>query len=192
MIALSRIPTVQSSVFVDGPNIDGVLGQILRCCPKSHQRPRWNRVKDYLGRILPFSGKPCFVTDKRYFTDKVSPLYRALHSMGYDVRTVDKVGGYIDNDDPVDEFILDQLHAILDRVRDGAELNVAVVSHDHIYASVLKEISEAGGRIVIVGFREWLHPDLLSLEGENCEIHDLEHDVCAFNSPLHKRPYRPY
>src|SRR5687768_6136596 len=105
----SAASKVRSRVFVDGHNIDGVLGEILGGRPEWHQRPRWDRVKDHLCRHLPFDGKPCFVMDRRHFTDKVYPLHRALRRMGYDLQLADKVGKYAGNDDPVDEFILDQL-----------------------------------------------------------------------------------
>jgi uncharacterized protein len=186
----STASQVPSRIFVDSHNIDGVLRQVLGHCPESHQRPRWDRVKDHLCSVLPFEGKPNFVIDRDQFKDKVFPRHRALRQMGYEVQVVEKVGQYADNDDPVDEFILDQLHAIRDLIRRGESIRVAVVSHDHIYADVLKEIMDAGGEVVVVGFREELHPDLLGLEGDLCEIHDLEHDVGAFNYRL-PRPYRP-
>lgn len=172
------------STLVDSHNIDGVLGQILGHRPKPEQRPRWDRVKTVLCQHLGFDSKPCFVFDQRRFTKQVYPLYRFLHSAGYDVRTAILQGNYADNDDPVDEFILDQLHLGLDELRGGGAVSVAVVSHDHIYAPVLAEILRAGGRVAIVGFLEWFAPYLLSLEDIGAEIVDLEHDIGGFSARL--------
>jgi uncharacterized protein len=179
---------VRSHSFVDSHNIDGVLAQVIGRRPKPEERPRWNRVKEYLTRHLGVTDKPCFVVDRGRFTDGFFPLYRALKGMGFDVPVVDKIGDHVGNDDPVDEFILDQLQVILQLVRDGEKHPIVLLSHDHIYAPSLQGILNAGGRVFIMGFREWLHPNLLRLEKAGAETVDLEHHVGAF---LHRLP-RPY
>ncbi len=178
-----------SNCFIDGANLDGVLGCIIGRRPSSRERPRWDAIKYHLSRSFPFVGRPSFVLDRRHVTDRVFPLLRFLRHTGIQCQVADKVGGYPGNDDPVDEFILDRLvDAANASKREGTQ--VALMSHDHIYAPFLDAIVNAGGRVVICGFREELSPNLLRLEGENCEILDLEHDLAGFTFPL-PRPYRP-
>ncbi len=178
-----------SNCFFDAPNLDGVLGCIIGRRPSSHERPRWDVIKYHLSRSFSFVGRPNFVLNRRHVTDRVFPLLRFLRDVGIQCQLADKVGGYPPNDDPVDEFILDRLADVKEASKHG-EVEVAVMSHDHIYAPILKSIADAGGRVVICGFREELSPALLSLEGRNCEILYLEHDLGGFTFPL-PRPYRP-
>lgn len=181
--------TSASNFFVDGPNVDGVLGCILGRCPLPRERPRWDEIKRHLSRSFSFTGRPTFVLDQRHFTPQVYPFHRFLRSAGFECRPVDKVGRYPGNDDPVDEFILDRL---LDAANapEADRIQVALCGHDHIYAPFLAAIMASGGRVVICGFREELSPALLDLEGCKCEIFDLEHDLGGFTNPL-PRPYRP-
>jgi hypothetical protein len=126
--------------------------------------------------------------DKGRFCDKAFPLFRALRGMGWQFDVVSEVGSQ--NGDPVDFFILINLTLILQAQMRGELQEVAVVSHDHCYARLLREILEAGGVVRIVGFREELAPDLLGLEAVGGEILDLEHDIGAMPSRL-PRPTLP-
>ncbi|MCH7839489.1 MAG: glycosyltransferase family 9 protein [Planctomycetes bacterium] len=99
-------------------------------------------------------------------------------------------GACAEGADPVDEFIKDTIHDSLPDVRSGRVSNVVVVSHDHGYAPVLREVLAAGGSVTVIGFREWLHPHLAGLEAKGAAILDLEYDLEAFDVRL-PRPYRP-
>lgn len=178
-----------SNFFVDGPNVDGVLGCILGRRPSSGERPRWDEIKYRLSRMCPFTGRPTFVVEKLHFTDRVFLFYRFLRSAGFDFQAVDKIGQYPGNDDPVDEYILDRLVEAANAPEPDCS-QIGLCAHDHIYAPFLAKIIAAGGRVVICGFREELSPALLGLESGKCEILDLEHDLGGFTQPL-PRPYRP-
>jgi len=166
----------QADVFVDSANVDGVLGVILGRRPASTDRPRWDRVKQYIRSTK----KPHFVLNQRYFTDKVYSLRQALRAMGYQVDVVSEVGTFPDNDDPVDTFILIKLHEILRSLERGESRTVAVVSHDHCYAPVLTDLLRATGSVTIVGFREEMPAALLELQDLGADIVDIEHDMGAF------------
>src|SRR5688572_1865644 len=106
MVAFAARP----QVLVDGHNIDGVLGEILGHRPKPNERPRWDRVKDYVSREIVSHGEPWFVVDEHRVWDGAFPFYRSLRTMRWHIEPASKVGGYPGNDDPVDELILDKLH----------------------------------------------------------------------------------
>ncbi|MGH7140227.1 MAG: hypothetical protein ACREHD_31195 [Pirellulales bacterium] len=178
--------TATLSSFVDGPNIDGVLGEILGHMPESNERPRWDRVK----RFLPSARKPVFAMNGENFTKKAYPFFRAMRCMGYDFKAVPPTECSSENEDPVDNFIADGLR---DGVREqvaGRPQHVTLVSHDHFHAPILAQLVNAGGSVALIGFPEWIAPDLLALEGDRCEVLDLERDIGAFSYRL-PRPYLP-
>ncbi|HVA48330.1 MAG TPA: hypothetical protein VNH11_18330 [Pirellulales bacterium] len=174
------------SSFVDGPNIDGVLGEILGHMPESEERPRWDRVK----RFLPSTGKPVFAMNGEHFTEKAYSFFRAMTYMGYDFKAVPPTERSSTNEDPVDNYIKDRLDAALTEQVAGRPQHITLLSHDHFHAVTLAQIVDAGGSIALIGFPEWLAPDLLALEGDRCEVLDLERDVGAFSYRL-PRPYLP-
>jgi putative heme uptake system protein len=174
------------SVFIDGPNIDCVLGGILGHAPKPNQRPRWDRVKNYFRR----DAKLHFVLNQRNFNDKVFPFHRALRAIGYVVHVESATDVFPDNDDPVDTFILKELHTVFGAQERGEPQQVTVVSHDHCYAPVLAKVLHTDGCVKVVGFREEMSPELLALERLGGRVVDLEYDVGAFSSRL-PRPSLP-
>jgi len=132
------------------------------------------------------------VLDKRCFGDTALPFYRFLKSAGYDVVLAEGSEKYAGNNDPVDEFILDQLFAVSGAANDNHPVSVGLISHDHIYAPPLEQILSAHGRVAVIGFREWLAPQLLALAQYGAEIIDLEAQMGAFNKPLtRERPFSP-
>lgn len=178
--------TATQTSFVDGPNIDGVLAGILGHVPESEERPRWDRVK----RFLPSSRKPVFAMNGEHFTQKVYPFFRAMAYMGYEFKAVPPATRSSANEDPVDNYITECLEAALTAQVVGNPQHVTLLSHDHYHAAVLAKIVDAGGSVALIGFPEWLAPDLLALEGDRFEVLDLEWDVCAFSYRL-PRPYLP-
>jgi uncharacterized protein len=85
----------------------------------------------------------------------------------------------------VDEFILQQLRTI---ARSQQPCSVAVMSHDHGYASDLDAILALGAAVWVIGFPEEMSPQLLELETRGAIILDLEHDLDAFDIFL-PRPF---
>jgi uncharacterized protein len=176
-----------SAVFIDGPNIDAVLGNcVLQRKPKPHERPRWDRVykncTEWFG-----AKKPCFVLNGNKFDG--APVFgfrRLLRDIGYDVACPRS-----QESDPVDNYIVDALDGrVAPDVSTGQLGGVVLFSHDHGYAPALQSILRNGGAVSVVGFVEELAPQLLGLREAGAEILDLEYDFEAFGVKLH-RPYKP-
>src|SRR5438876_808579 len=115
----SNAPLVRPQVLVDGHNIDGVLGLLLARRPQPNERPQWDRVKEYLRRQFEPTADLLFVIDQSLVRDAAFGFYRALRALKWQVKPVSQVGRYPGNDDPVDEFILDQLHDALTLIESG-------------------------------------------------------------------------
>lgn len=169
--------TTCTHLFVDGPNIDAVLGKnVLERKPGACERPRWDRVNEVVG-----AAKSCFVLNGAKFTPDVTPFYRALKLMGYEAAVAGTKGSLPGTGvDPVDEFIKDRLSAITGE----EDVAVAIATHDHGYAPALKAILEAGGSVTIIGFLEFLAPALMELRKHGAVLLDLEHDIGAFACSL--------
>lgn len=170
-----------SHLFVDGPNVDMVLGQcILKRRPLSHERPRWDRVAEYALRKLGCCN-PTFVLngDKFARNPKLYPLFRALRMMNYRVEC--PRDSTIDNSDPVDVYIIRKLLAAI-RLR--SPYTVSIISHDHAYAPALSQILMSGGGVNLIGFPEEMSPQLHGLSDIGAEIIDLEWNIGAFNTNL--------
>ncbi len=182
-----------SATFIDGPNIDCVLGKcVLGRQPSSIERPRWDRVLQTC-RAWFGASRVRFVLNPVHFaeqTDQVSPFYRFLVTTGYEVPPANSFGAYPPNADPVDEFIKHGILASLAESTSGSAVGIVLFTHDHGYAPVLTTVLEAGGRVWLVGFREWFHPVLVQLESRGATILDLEYDLEAFNVKL-PRPFQP-
>ena len=144
---------VCSLVLVDGPNIDCVLGKcVLARQPGRTERPRWDRILQTCAAWFG-AGRELFVLNPLRFaeqTDRVAPFYRFLVMTGWEVPPAASFGVYAKGADPVDEFIKDTIHDSLPDVLSGRVSNVVVVSHDHGYAPVLREVLAAGGSVTVL------------------------------------------
>lgn len=179
--------SVKTSIvlFIDGPNVDATFGKnVLGRKPKSHERCRWDRFLELARKKF---GVTCarFVLNGDRFDDKSASFFRALRTFGFVVETPKSVNrGYEDASDPVDNSILEGIHG-LPKSSHGADVNgVMLVSHDGGYAQSLLDVIEAERIVYIVGFREWLAPELVGLEYYGARILDLEHEFGAFNVSL--------
>src|SRR5262245_44207508 len=116
-------------VFIDGLNIDGVLGRILDRIPLPNERPRWRRVHAFCGAELRCA-HPTFVLNGNRFTTGnrgLLALYRVLKSLGYDVQCPCEPSS-----DPDDEYIK---QGIRTEARFNRPPSVAVFSHDGGYTA---------------------------------------------------------
>ncbi len=164
-----------SYVFVDGPNMDMVLGKdILGRRPNCHERPKWDRVWAFF-RNVHGCLKPTFVLNGDRLSGGGSPAFafrRVLRSIGYDVQCPHGVEG-----DPVDAFIQQSLRTI---ARYNRPCSVVLFSHDGGYAADLDAILMLGGTIAIAGFPEEMSPRLQQLADHGASIIDIERDLGRF------------
>lgn len=174
-------------LFVDGPNIDATLGNgVLGRKPAPHERARWNRVIQIARSTLDV-GESWFVLNGDNFGLDRTSFYRCLKHIGYKVATpMRSEWCQNDGDDPVDEWIKHHIVCAAPKVGRGEVSGVVVLTHDGGFATALKGILDAGGSVTIVGFLEWLAPELTVLRTDGAVLLDLEHDVGAFDVRLNR------
>lgn len=181
-------------ILIDGENIDATLGvNILKRTPRAEERPRWDRVLEF----DPFTHKksveanetsaPAETTHNSnglFFLNSsqrtAAPFVQALLAIGW--QPIQLMSDDYERK-VVDEGIQRTLEAILD-VR--PEADVVLGTHDVDYLPQIEALLEAGHRVAILCFREFLALPLAELEDRGLIMHDLELDVQAFNLPLNR------
>lgn len=161
-------------VLVDGENIDATLGSgILERRPQSEERPRWERVRDFVQRQWGVPVKVLFFLDA---SSGQLPLtfIQALLAMG--IRPIPLAGR---QGEVVDIAPTRTLEALADRPG-----NVMLLSHDADFEPGLAGLLGGGRRVGVLCFQEFLSSMLRDLRDRGLEIFDLEDDAGAFNIPL--------
>ena len=158
-------------VLVDGENIDATLGtSILQRRPQPDERPRWDRVLKHCREAWGQDTKGLFFLA----ANEELPLSfaQALIAIGFQVVPLSGAP----HQKVVDIAIQRTAEALRDRAAD-----VMLVSHDGDFLPQLEALA-GGRRLGVMGFRELLNSGLRNVPG--IEVHDLEHDVRAFNVRL--------
>lgn len=176
--------------LIDGENIDATLGvNILKRAPHPEERPRWDRVLKYdpwapehLEADDPSrdarTAKGLFFLNAKQRT--AMTFVQALLAIGWTpiLLTCEEPGVKI-----VDAGIQRTLAAIGES-RPGADIVIA--THDVDYLPHITCLLDAGHRVAIVCFREYLSAQIAELENRGLLIVDLEYDVGAFNQMLNR------
>jgi putative heme uptake system protein len=161
-------------LLVDGENLDATLGtDILKRRPTSEERPRWERVAEFLRQQWGQEVRALFFLNASSGTMPM-PFVQALLALGY--RVVALAGGR--DEKVVDIGIQRTLAAIAGRGGD-----VALVSHDADFEPQLRGLL-ADRRVAVLGFREFVSQRLAELEPLGLQFFDMEATVEAFNVPL--------
>jgi uncharacterized protein len=161
-------------LLVDGENLDATLGNdILKHRPAPDERPRWDRVAEFLRQRWGNEVRALF------FLNATSghlpmPFVQALIALGY--RVIPLAGSK--DEKVVDIGIQRTLAALAERPGD-----VALASHDADFEPQLRALL-GGRRVGILGFREFVSQRLAELEPLGLEFYDMESAVEAFNVPL--------
>ncbi|MGC5615525.1 NYN domain-containing protein [Georgenia sp. Z1491] len=171
---MSDAPTTY--LVIDGENIDATLGvSILGHRPSPEERPRWDRVLTHATDAWGAETKGLFflnATSGNLPTSFIQALlamdYRPIPLSG---TTTEKV---------VDIGVQRMLEAILAQ----GHGNVLLVSHDGDFLPQMADLLDAGHRVGVLAFREFLNHELTALTGRGLEIFDLEDDVRAFTTAL--------
>jgi uncharacterized protein len=158
-------------VLVDGENIDATLGtSILQRRPQPDERPRWDRVLKHCRDAWGQEAKGLFFLAAN---DELPMSFaQALVAIGFQVVPLSGAP----HQKVVDIAIQRTAEALRDRPAD-----VMLVSHDGDFLPQMQALAD-GRRIGVMGFAELLNAGLRQLPG--VEVHDLEHDVHAFNVRL--------
>jgi uncharacterized protein len=169
------VPHEVSYLLVDGENIDATLGSnILGGRPLPEQRPRWERVREFVQRRWGVPCKTLFFLDVSSGTLPTT-FIQALLAMS--MRPIPLSGG--DDEKVVDVALLRTLDAL--RERPG---HVMVLSHDADFAASVAQLLAPGRHVGVLCFHEFLASAYRELEARGLELYDLENDAHAFNQPL--------
>ena len=159
-------------LLVDGENIDATLGgNVLARRPEPDERPRWERVLKYAQDLW---GQPA---TGLFFLNASSGhlptgFVQALLALEY--RPVPLSGR-------ADQKVVDiGLQRTLEAVA-AHDADVLLCSHDGDFLPQVEALLGSGSRVEILGFREFVNAQFTTL---GVQIHDLEHDVEAFNVSL--------
>jgi len=162
-------------LLVDGENIDATLGSsVLGRRPNPDERPRWERLRDYVADAWQQPVKGLFFLNASSGSFPAS-FVQALMAMQY--RPVPLAGDA--SQKVVDIGIQRTLEALEQRPGD-----VVLASHDGDFIPQVSNLLALSRRVGVVGFREFLNLRFTELAGEGLEIFDLEHDVAAFKGVL--------
>lgn len=159
-------------VLVDGENIDATLGSsILGRRPQPDERPRWDRILDFVERTWTRPARGLFFLNAT--TNLPMSFIQALKSLGYEP---------VPLSGPADEKIVDiAIQRTLRALRDRAD-DVVLVSHDGDFADDVEALLDGERRVGVLAFAEFRSQLFTTLPG--LEFFDLEYEAHAFDAPL--------
>jgi len=162
-------------LLVDGENIDATLGSsVLGRRPNPDERPRWERLRDYVAETWdqPVKGLFFLNASSGYLP---AAFLQALTALQY--RPIPLAG-------PPGEKVVDVgIQRTLDALRSRPG-DVVLASHDGDFVPHITNLCGTGRRVGVVGFREFFNLRFTELVPEGLQIFDLELDVGAFNGVL--------
>lgn len=174
-------------LLVDGENIDATLGMsVLGRRPEPEERPRWDRVLSFCDELASANDEGAETT-ALFFLNATSghmPMGFVQALMAMEYRPLPLAGSGDPEEKVVDIGIQRTLEAIASRVESGQDAHILLGSHDGDYIPQVERLLDAGARVGVLCFREFLNSQLAILEARGLAIHDLETDVRAFTSPL--------
>lgn len=149
---------------------------VLARRPEPEERPRWDRVLRYAESLFDAPTKGLFFLNA---SSGHLPMgfVQALLAMEY--KPIPLASNHAE-DKVVDIGVQRMLEAILASGRG----NVLLGSHDGDFVPQVKALLEAGHRVGVLAFPEFLSTGLAQLVPEGLQVCDLEHDVGAFQVML--------
>jgi putative heme uptake system protein len=160
-------------VLVDGENIDATLGgSILGRRPRPEERPRWERLLNFVEERWQHSAAGRFFLAAN--GELPMPFVQALLAMGY--LPIALSGG------PGEKVVDIAIQRTLAELR-RRDADVLLVSNDGDFVQHMSDLLD-GRRVGVVGFAEFRNAAFGALVDEGLEFFDLEYDVHAFNERL--------
>jgi uncharacterized protein len=161
-------------VLVDGENIDATLGgSILGRRPQPAERPRWERLLQFVEREWDAQAQGLFFLA----VGAELPMSFVQALVALDFRPIPLSGGA--GEEVVDIAIQRTLQEITTR-----DADVVLVSNDGDFVEQVTALLDGRRRVGLVGFDEFRNHAFVPLVGRGLEVFDLEHDVNAFQSRL--------
>lgn len=182
--------SVPTYLLVDGENIDATLGMsVLGRRPEPEERPRWDRVLAYCDELSSADATEGEGNEARalFFLNATSghmPMSFIQALLAMDYRPLPLAGSGDPEEKVVDIGIQRTLDALAERALTGQSHHVLLGSHDGDYIPQIERLLDAGARVGVLCFREFLNAQLAALESRGLTIYDLETDVNAFTSAL--------
>lgn len=162
-------------LIVDGENIDATLGMsVLGRRPNPEERPRWDRVAEFAASLWDQPATSLFFLNA---TSGQMPLNFVQALLAMNFRPIPLSGD--GHEKVVDIGIQRTLDAILERPGD-----VLLASHDGDFIPQVEALLDAGHRVGILAFREFVNGGLNDLAERGVTVYDLEHTVGAFQTAL--------
>lgn len=162
-------------LLVDGENIDATLGMsLLGRRPNPEERPRWDRVRDYVRDLWDQPVRPLFFLNASSGSFPTG-FVQALIGLGF---TPIPLAGAV-GEKVVDIGIQRTLEAIGRRAGD-----VVLLSHDGDFIPQLRDLAGGDRKLGLLGFREFVNVRFQELAASGLQILDLEDDAAAFTAPL--------
>ncbi len=170
-------PPIETYLLVDGENLDATLGNsILNARPLPEQRPRWDRVREWV-EATHGPVKALFFINATNQT--ASGFVQALVALEF--QPILLTGSSTQK--VVDIAIERTMTALLKR-----DQHVVLASHDGDFAVGLEALVRPGRRVSVLAFSEYVAGRIRDING--VEVFDLEDDVRCFNVAL-PRALRP-
>ncbi len=166
----------ETFLLIDGENIDATLGgSLLGRRPAPEERPRWERVRDYVRREWEQPVRGLFFLNGSGHVPMA--FVQALSAL--DFRPVLLSG-------PSDVKVVDvAIQRTLEALAVRGHGDVLLASHDGDFATQVAALVRDGQRRVgLLGFRELMSGALTELAADGLELYDLEDDVGAFTVTL--------
>ena len=168
--------TVPTYLLIDGENIDATLGMsVLGRRPAPEERPRWDRILDFANAAYGQPAKGLFFLNASSGQMPMS-FVQALLAMHF--RPIPLSGS--SHEQVVDVGIQRTLEAIADLPAG----DVLLASHDGDYLPQVEHLVDAGRKVGVICFREFVSAQLSDLTSRGLRIFDLEDDLGAFQAPL--------
>ncbi|MDO5049320.1 MAG: NYN domain-containing protein [Actinomycetaceae bacterium] len=163
-------------LVIDGENIDATLGvSVLDHKPLPEERPRWDRVLTSTKEVWNQDAKGLFFLNA---SSGYMPMGFVQALLAMEFRPVPLAG-------PSHLEVVDEgIKRMLDAIAEQDHGDVILASHDGDFVPEIERLLDAGRRVGIMGFPEFLSGNLHDLVHHGLEILDLEHDINAFQVPL--------
>lgn len=163
-------------LLVDGENIDATLGMsVLGHRPAPEERPRWDRIMRFSGELWGEETRGLFFLNA---TSGQMPMSFVQALLAMDYKPIPLAGAATEK--VVDIGVQRTLQAIADQ----GSGDVLLASHDGDFLPQVERLLDAGHRVGVLCFREFLNADLAGLTAKGLAIFDLEDDIGAFTGVL--------
>ena len=162
-------------VFVDGPSIDGTLGQVIGQPPGPDTRPDWRRLEAFVKQNC---GPAPYTATFVFWAPGQKGFMHFLRTSGFFI----ELGDRFERGQSCAELIHDRVARLNEATDPDQSWQLIVGTHNPDLIAALPELADQAERITVFGFSEFL-PESPELENE-IDFFDIEDDAHLFRTPL--------